>query len=97
MNRVIDEQLRSFIYSNFLLGQDFVLSGSDSFLEKGVIDSMGVLELIAFLQETFGITVEDEELTPDNLDSFNNLAVYIAHKLESTTAVGSGADGRNRV
>ena len=96
MNRVIDEQLRSFIYSNFLLGQDFALSSSDSFLEKGVIDSMGVLELIAFLQETYGITVEDDELTPDNLDSFNNLAAYIAHKLDGTALVGAGADGRER-
>ena len=97
MNRVIDEQLRNFIYSNFLLGQDFVLSGSDSFLEEGVIDSMGVLEVVAFLQETYGITVEDEELTPDNLDSFNNLEAYIARKLDGTELVGPGADGRDHI
>lgn len=97
MNKLIDEQLRNFIYSNFLLGQDFVLSSSDSFLERGVIDSMGVLEVIAFLQETYGITVEDEELTPENLDSFNNLEAYIARKLDGTALVGPGADGRDHV
>jgi acyl carrier protein len=93
MNRVIDEQLHHFIYNNFLLDREFVLSNSDSFLERGVIDSMGVLELIAFLQETYGITVEDEELTPDNLDSFNNLEAFITRKLEGTAVSGRSAAG----
>lgn len=96
MNNVIDERLRNFIYSNFLLDRSLVLSNSDSFLGRGVIDSMGVLELIAFLQETYGITVEDEELTPDNLDSFDNLTAYIARKLNETTLSGPLAEKADR-
>lgn len=93
MNRLIREQLRTFIYQNFLLGQDFVLGDSDSFLQNGVIDSMGVLELVAFLQETYSITVEDEELIPDNLDTFDNLTAYVSRKLESKASMSASSDG----
>ena len=92
MNKLIREQLRTFVYQNFLLGQDFVLGDSDSFLQNGVIDSMGVLELVAFLQETYGITVEDEELIPDNLDTFENVAAYVSQKLDSKASMNPSAD-----
>ena len=49
-------------------------------MKKGIIDSTGVLELVSFLEEQFGVTVEDEEMIPDNLDSLDNLAAYIARK-----------------
>jgi acyl carrier protein len=93
MNRVIGEQLRTFVYQNFLLGQDFVLGDTDSFLQNGVIDSMGVLELVAFLQETFGITVEDDELIPDNLDTLENLTAYVSRKLDGKASMNPSADG----
>jgi acyl carrier protein len=76
--------VRSFILNNYLLGQDKELENSDSFLEKGVIDSTGVLELVAYLQEAFGITVEDEEITPDNMDSINCVSTYLHRKLNGT-------------
>ena len=79
----IKDKLRKFIEDNYLLsaGVDS-FEDNDSFLEKGIIDSTGVLELLEFLEETFQIAVEDEEVIPDNLDTLNCLAVYVRDKLE---------------
>lgn len=64
-----------------MMGQDASeLSDSGSLLELGIIDSTGVLELVGFLEETFAIAVEDDDLTPDNLDSIDNLVNYIQKK-----------------
>jgi acyl carrier protein len=77
----VQTQLRKFIVDNFLMGQDSdTLRDDTSFLEEGVIDSTGVLELVAFLEENYGIKVEDEELIPENLDSIRNLGEYLARK-----------------
>jgi acyl carrier protein len=54
-----------------------------SFLEQGIIDSTGILELVEFVQDTFSIKVEDEELMPDNLDSLNNLEKFINSKINT--------------
>lgn len=75
------DKVRKFITENFLFGQnEGGLSDDDSFLEKGIIDSTGVLELVAFVEETFGIKVQDEELIPENLDSVNHLVDFISAK-----------------
>ncbi len=76
----ITEEVRRFITQNYVLGQDHAVSDSDSFLEHGIIDSTGVLELVGFLEEVYGITVEDEELIPENLDSIENVAAYVLRK-----------------
>ena len=57
-----------------------------SFLEHGVIDSMGVLELVAHLESTYGVKVKDEELLPENLDSINSVAAYLTRKLAAKSA-----------
>jgi acyl carrier protein len=77
----IEDEVQSFVRSNFQNGQPFDLQPDDSLLEKGLIDSSGVLELVAFLEERYEIKVEDEELTPDNLDSVRNVAAYVSRKL----------------
>ena len=59
----------------------------DSLMEKGIIDSTGVLELVAFLESNFGFQVEDEELTPDNLDSIEQIAGYIDRKRAQAGAI----------
>lgn len=75
-------QLRQFIIDNFLFGKDSIgLSDEDSFLEKDLIDSSGILELVGFLEETYGIKVEDDELVPENLDSINKLLRYLGEKI----------------
>lgn len=76
----IAQQVRSFLAENYFLGQDYSFEDSDSFLERGIIDSTGVLQLVAFLEETYGITVEEGELTPENLDSINNISAYLSRK-----------------
>jgi acyl carrier protein len=77
----IENEVRSFVITNFLFGQPTDLQPEDSLLGKGLIDSTGVLELVDFLQEHFAIKVEDEEVIPDNLDSVRNIATYVARKI----------------
>ncbi len=72
--------LRAFVRENFLFGQDTPFSDDDSFLGLGIIDSTGVLELVALLEKEFEIQVADEELVPENLDSIANLVRFIARK-----------------
>jgi acyl carrier protein len=79
----IKQQIWNFIVENFLFGESDGLSESDSLLEKGIIDSTGVLELIAFIEESYGIKVKDEELVPENLDSILNVTGYILRKQAS--------------
>ncbi len=75
------KKLKDFITETFLIGSDVEsVSDSDSFMEKEIIDSTGVLELTSYLEEEFGITVEDNELTPDNLDSIDRLVNFIQGK-----------------
>jgi acyl carrier protein len=77
----ITEEVKTFILDNFMFGQDAdELEPEDSLMEKGIIDSTGVLELVGFLERTFDIEVEDEELIPDNLDSIGNIARYVERK-----------------
>ncbi len=73
--------VRQFIVENFLFEEAGSLKEDTSFLESGIIDSTGVLELVSFLEERFGIRVEDDELVPENLDSIENVANYVARKL----------------
>jgi len=75
-------EIRNFIVENFLFGDTAnPLNDEDSFLENGIIDSTGVLELVSHLEATFEIKVEDEELIPDNLDSIANVVRYLERKL----------------
>ena len=77
----IAADLRSFVINNFLLGRGEALNDDDSFLEQGIIDSTGILELVAHLEETYGIEITEAELIPDNLDSINRIAAYLNRKL----------------
>ena len=75
------DKIRAFIFSNFLFdAEESALDNNTSFLEQGIIDSTGVLELVEWLEETFAMKVDDEELIPENLDSVNRLAQFIARK-----------------
>lgn len=76
------ESLRQFVKENFLFGRDADFSGDDSFLEMGIIDSTGVLELVTHLESEYQITIEDEELVPENLDSINGLLRFVEGKRE---------------
>jgi len=74
-------EIKEFIVENFMMGMNpEELTASSSLLELGIIDSTGVLELVQFLEEKYGIQVEDADLTPDNLDSLDNLVGYLNRK-----------------
>lgn len=84
MEQEIRQNIRSFIIENFLFGEpNSGLNDTDSFLERGVIDSTGVLELVSFIEETYNIQVEDDELVPENLDSLANVSQYVVLKQTS--------------
>ena len=72
--------IRQFIVENFLFGEDGNLQDKTSFLESGIIDSTGILELVGFLEEKFEISVADDELIPENLDSIANVVGYLGKK-----------------
>jgi acyl carrier protein len=77
--------VRAFVIQNFMFGQGDQLQDSESFLESGLIDSTGVLELVGFLETTYGITVEDEDLVPANLDSVSSVCRFVANKLQEAS------------
>jgi acyl carrier protein len=80
----IQERLRQFISTNFYVPDPAALKDDSSFLDLGVIDSTGVLEVVAFLESDFGITVDDMEIVPENFDSIANLTRFIETKKGST-------------
>ena len=76
----IKEQIRSFITSNYYVSDPASLQNESSLLDQGIIDSTGVLEVIFFIEETFGIKVEDSEMLPDNLDSIEKITNFVTLK-----------------
>lgn len=77
----IESLIRAYISENILFSSNgYPYADDASFLEEGIVDSMGIMELVAFVDDNFGIEVEDEELVPDNFDSISRLASYIRFK-----------------
>ena len=77
----VEDKVRNYILENYLFTDDqSELNNEDSFLEKGIIDSTGILEVIFFLEEEFGLSVDDDEMIPENLDSVNSMVKYINSK-----------------
>jgi acyl carrier protein len=76
----ITEQIRSFITSNFYISEPKSLTDEASLLENRIVDSTGVLEVIGFLESTFGIAIADDEILPENLDSIARIAAYVGRK-----------------
>jgi acyl carrier protein len=80
-------KVREFVVENFLFGDGESLKDDTSFMEAGIIDSTGVLELIMFLEETYGVKIEDSELVPENFDNLQNVGRYLEKKLDPQSAV----------
>ena len=79
----IENTLREFVVENFLFGRDTQFPSDESFIGMGILDSTGVLELVAFVEKTFGVQVDDHELVPENMDSIDSLVRYVQHKRSS--------------
>jgi acyl carrier protein len=81
--KTIAKEVREYVIESFLLGEEEgELSDDDSFLETGLIDSTGILELIEFLEERYEIGIEDEEMIPENLDSIDRVAQFVRAKID---------------
>ncbi len=77
----IEHNVRAYILDNFLFtDDDSALQNSESLLDRGIIDSTGVMELVAFLEEKFGLGIEDDELLPENLDSVDQIVGFVSRK-----------------
>jgi len=74
------EAVRRFILTNFYVADPAALTDDGSLLDRGIIDSTGVLEVITFIENTFGIKVADEEMLPENLDTIDRIAAFVERK-----------------
>jgi acyl carrier protein len=87
------EVIRRFITTNFYVADPAHLGDDESLLESGIIDSTGVLEIVAFLQQEFGMTVEDRDIRPENLDSVARLVAFV-ERSRATPAQATGTESR---
>jgi len=75
------KEIRDYISGTMLVGlSDETIEPDESLVQRGVVDSTGVLELVGFLESRFGISVKDDEITLDNLDTLNSISAYVQHK-----------------
>lgn len=75
--------VKDFIVDNFLFGEEGDLDENTSFFDADIIDSTGILELVAFLEETYDIKIEDEEMLPENFNTLTNISIYLKKKVEA--------------
>ena len=74
-------RVRAYILDNFLMGGDRErLRDEDSFLGQRILDSTAFIELVTYLEQTFGVHIEDHEMVPENLDSLNSIEAYLSRK-----------------
>ncbi len=78
--------VKEFIIENFLFGDEEQIELETDFFEKGIIDSTGVIELVSFMEETFEISIDDEELIPENLSSLKNIREFLQQKTDQKVA-----------
>ena len=76
------ETIKAYVVENFLFGDESRIGPDTDFMENGILDSTGVLELVGFLEEKFGIRVEDDEVVPDNMNSLEKITLYISKKTD---------------
>jgi len=80
MENISIEPTREFIVDNFLYGDGNILQDHTSFMGEGIVDSTGILELITFLEQTYEIKINDDEIVPENMDSLESISVFLAKK-----------------
>jgi acyl carrier protein len=87
----VKQEIRNFILENFYFDQDGALEDEDSFMDRGIIDSTGILELVLFVEERFSFELDSDDLTPENLDSIARLTRFISARLDSPLALQNDA------
>jgi acyl carrier protein len=86
----LEESIRKFVLERFPLARQRNVSNQESLLENGILDSLGILEVVTFVEGEFQITVDDEELQPDNFSSIASMSAYVVHKRIAGTADQQG-------
>jgi acyl carrier protein len=81
--------VKAFVVENFLYGEEGRLAEDTSFLESGIVDSTGIMELVGFLEKQFGIVVDDDDVVPENMDSLARIDQYLLRKLSVGKAPGA--------
>lgn len=89
----IEREVRTFLVQNFPLYEEAKVDRDDSLVETGVIDSLGILELVDFVETRFELRIPEDELLPENLDSIGNITRYLAQKLGDGTVARNDAGG----
>jgi acyl carrier protein len=92
-NAEIEREVRAFLDKNFPLYEEAKVDRDDSLVETGVIDSLGILELVDFVETRFGLRIPEDELLPENLDSIGNITRYLTQKLGDGSVVRNEASG----
>jgi acyl carrier protein len=82
----IKQTVRQFLATNFIVSDLDSVGDADSLLDRRILDSTGFIELISFLEETFGIRIADEEMIPENLDSLGAIESYVNRKQSSAAS-----------
>ncbi|WP_224985066.1 acyl carrier protein [Geomonas agri] len=88
----LKDEIRNFVVENFLFGDAGGLTDDSSFIREGIVDSTGILQLVAYLQERYQVAVADDELIPENLDSVQRVAAFVEGKRQGDAA-GAGSEG----
>lgn len=87
MSMSIEHEVRAYVLDNFLFtDEQTALANGESLLERGIIDSTGVMELVAFIEKQFSVSVSDEELLPENLDSVDQIVGFVSRKQRMSAA-----------
>ncbi|MBU5637878.1 acyl carrier protein [Geomonas sp. Red69] len=85
----LKDEIRNFVVETFLFGDAGGLTDDSSFIREGIIDSTGILQLVAYLQERYQVAVADDELIPENLDSVQRVAAFVEGKRNGASCAGS--------
>jgi acyl carrier protein len=93
----LEQEIRAFLTDNFLLTQEAIeLAGDESLTRRGIVDSVGLLEVILFLESNYGIDVPDDEVMPGNMDTIDNIVGYLARKFAAAAAADDGVSPADR-
>jgi acyl carrier protein len=80
----LDSKIRGFILEKFPLARKQQIKGSDALLESGILDSLGILDLVTFLEQEFSITIADDELVPDNFQTIDGIVAFVERRTTRT-------------
>ena len=89
----LSEEIRNFVVTTFLFGDAGALRDDESLMDSGIIDSTGILELVTYMEATYQVKIANEEMLPENLDSVDKIARFLARKLENTASARTPALG----